>query len=116
MIGVKGLSEAKCRARALADNKIAENAGWNREKLAVELPELSELLIEEGLDIAITGFDAPEIDQLTVDFEEYPSDPADTVDPDWSTAGPVTVPGDLWQLGLTACSAEMPAMETTWLV
>ena len=84
VIEVKGLSEAKRRALALADNKIAENAGWDREKLAVELPELSELLIEEGLDISITGFAAPEIDQLTADFEEDASDPADTVDPDWT--------------------------------
>ena len=99
VIEVKGLSAAKCRALALADNKIAENAGWDREKLAAGMPELSELLIEEGLDISITGFSAPEIDQLTADFEEDPSDPADTVDPDWSTARPVTEPGDLWQLG-----------------
>jgi len=99
VIEVQGLSEAKRRALALADNKIAENAGWDREKLAVELPELSELLIEEGLDISITGFAAPEIDQLTADFEENASDPADTVDPDWNTIAPVTKPGDLWQLG-----------------
>ena len=99
VIEVKELSDAKCRALALADNKIAENAGWDREKLAVELPELSELLIEEGLDISITGFAAPEIDQLTADFEEDPSDPADTVDPDWTAAAPVAKPGDLWQLG-----------------
>ena len=82
VIEVKGLSKAKRRALALADNKIAEYAGWDREKLAIELAELSELLIEEGLDISITGFAAPEIDQLTADFEEDPSDPADTLDPD----------------------------------
>ena len=99
VIMLPGLSEAKRRALALADNKIAENAGWDREKLAVELPELSELLIEEGLDISITGFAAPELDQLTADFEEDPSDPADTIDPDWTTAAPVTKLGDLWQLG-----------------
>jgi ParB-like chromosome segregation protein Spo0J len=55
VIEVKGLSQARRRALALADNKIAENAGWDREKLAVELPELSGLLIEEGLDISITA-------------------------------------------------------------
>lgn len=99
VIVVQGLSEAKRRALALADNKIAENAGWDREKLAVELPELSELLIEEGLNISITGFAAPEIDQLTADFEEDPFDPADTVDPGWSSAAPVTKRGDLWGLG-----------------
>ena len=55
-IEVQGLSEAKRRALALADNKIAENAGWDRELLAAELPELAELLVVENLDIAITGF------------------------------------------------------------
>src|SRR5712691_5115601 len=98
-IEVRGLSEAKRRALALADNKIAENAGWDRELLAAELPELAELLVLEGLDIAITGFAPVEIDQLTVDFEDDPSDPADTVDPAWAPAAPATKPGDLWQLG-----------------
>jgi len=99
IIGVEGLSEAKRRALALADNKVAENAGWDRELLAAELPELAEILIEEGLDISITGFAPVEIDQLTTDFEEAASDPADTVDPKWATAAAVSKSGDLWQLG-----------------
>jgi len=98
-IEVQGLSEAKRRALALADNKIAENAGWDRELLAAELPELAELLVVENLDIAITGFAPVEIDQLTADFEDDPSDPADIVDPRWATAVPASKPGDLWQLG-----------------
>ncbi len=98
-IEIQGLSEAKRRALALADNRIAEAAGWDRELLAAELPELADLLVIEGLDIAITGFAPVEIDQLTADFEEDPSDPADTVDSAWETATPVTKPGDLWQLG-----------------
>ena len=67
---LEGLSEAKKRALLLADNKIAENAGWDRKRLAIELPELTELLIDEDLDISITGFEPVEIDQLTSDFEE----------------------------------------------
>ena len=47
----------------------------------------------------ITGFAPVEIDQLTADFEDDPSDPADTVDPRWATAAVVTRPGDLWELG-----------------
>jgi DNA modification methylase len=99
VIEVQGLSEAKRRALALADNKIGENAGWDRELLAIELPELAEILVEDGLDISITGFAPVEIDQITMDFEEDSSDPADTVDPEWATAAPVTKPGDLWELG-----------------
>jgi ParB/Sulfiredoxin domain len=88
-IELRGLSEAKRRALAIADNKIAENAGWDRELLALELPELAEILLEDGLDISITGFAPVEIDQIT----------ADTVDSDWTTAAPVSESGDLWELG-----------------
>ena len=98
VISVEGLSPAKKRALALADNKIAENAGWDREILAIELPELAELLIEERLDISITGFAPAEIDQIAVDFETD-ADPADVVEQDWLVAPPVTQFGELWQLG-----------------
>src|SRR5262249_3945962 len=92
-------SGAKRRALALADNKIAENAGWDRELLATELPELAGILVVEGLDISITGFAPVEIDQIATDFEEDSSDPADTVDREWMNGPPRTTPGDLWKLG-----------------
>jgi hypothetical protein len=44
----------------------------------------------EGLDVSITGFSPVEIDQLTVDFEEDTSDPDDPIDPEWTTAAPVS--------------------------
>jgi hypothetical protein len=99
VIRVEGLSKAKRRALALADNKIAQNAGWDREPLARELPELAELLIVENLDISITGFAPVEIDQIATDFEDDPSDPADTVDPEWTNDAALSRPGDLWELG-----------------
>jgi DNA modification methylase len=99
VIRVDGLSEAKRRALALADNKIAQNAGWDRELLAAELPELAEILVLENLDISITGFAPVEIDQIATDFEPDPSDPADTVDPEWSDGAPLSRRGDLWELG-----------------
>jgi ParB-like chromosome segregation protein Spo0J len=99
VIQVEGLSEAKRRALALAENKIAENAGWDRELLATELPELADILIVEGLDLSITGFAPVEIDQIATDFEDDPSDPADTVDPEWIKGPPLSTRGDLWQLG-----------------
>ena len=99
VIRVQGLSEAQKRALLLADNKIAENAGWDRERLAIELPELSELLLKEGLDISITGFETAEIDRLVIDFEDNPEDPADEIQTGWASPTPVSKPGDLWQLG-----------------
>jgi DNA modification methylase len=98
-IKVRGLSLAKRRALALADNKIGENAGWDRELLAIELPELAEMLVVEGLDVSITGFSPIEIDQLATDFEGDSSDPDDAIGPEWATAAPVSKPGDLWELG-----------------
>jgi len=98
-IVLEGLSEAKKRALLLADNKIADKAGWDRQRLAIELPELSELLIAEDLDISVTGFEPVEIDQIASDFEEDTSDPADAVKNDWLSAAVVSKPADLWQLG-----------------
>ena len=51
LIVLTGLSPARLRALAIADNKIAENAGWDRERLAIEIPELAGLLETEGLDV-----------------------------------------------------------------
>jgi hypothetical protein len=98
-ITVSGLSEVKKRALAIAENKIAENAGWDRQALAIELPQLAELLVEEGLDISLTGFQPVEIDHLTTDFEVNSSDPDDGVDAQWLTHGLTTQSGDLWCLG-----------------
>ena len=81
VVQVVGLSEARKRAFMLADNKIASNAGWDLERLAHEVQELSELLSAEDLGIAVTGFESIEVDQLISDFEEDSADPADGTDP-----------------------------------
>ena len=98
VIFVRGLSEAKKRALMLADNKIAENAGWNSEILAIELPELSGLLVDEGLDITLTGFSVPELSRVVTGLEEDLPDRSDAIDPAWLSAAPVSQPGDLWRL------------------
>jgi len=97
-IVVSGLSDAEKRALALADNKIAANAGWDRSTLAAELGELATLLPEISLDISITGFDAAEIDALATDFADPEREPAEEV-PAVAEAKPVTQIGDLWKLG-----------------
>jgi DNA modification methylase len=99
VIVLAGLSPARQRALAIADNKIAENSGWNRERLAIEIPELSGLLEAEGLDVSILGFDAVEIDQLVTDFEDDAADPQDDIEPDWLKDYAVSKRGDLWMLG-----------------
>jgi len=56
----KGWSDAKKRAYVLADNKLALNAGWDNEMLALELGEIGDL----GFDLDLTGFTAEEIGAL----------------------------------------------------
>jgi DNA modification methylase len=97
-IVLTGLSPARQRALAIADNKIAENSGWDRGRLAIEIPELAGLLETEGLDVSILGFEAVEIDQLVTDFEENAADPEDNIDPKWLNRA-VSKHGDLWLLG-----------------
>jgi len=91
------LTEAQKRAYVIADNKIAEQAGWDREILALELGELIDLLPTEDLDVALTGFEAAEIDQLMADLSSARPAPEDAVVP--APSNPVTLRGDLWLLG-----------------
>ena len=92
-----GLSEGETRALALADNKIAANAGWDRAILAAELGELAGLLPECNLDIDITGFEPAEIDALMGDLIDREQDPLDSI-PEIEKV-PISRRGDLWQLG-----------------
>lgn len=97
VVVVSGLSEAERRAYLLADNRLAEKAGWDRATLAVELSSLSPLLEEAGLDISLTGFEPAEIDSLMSDLVDEEVDPADEPPP--LKAEAVSRPGDLWLLG-----------------
>jgi DNA modification methylase len=90
------MTEAEKRAYIIADNKLAENAGWDRELLALELKYISELDVE--LDLSVTGFEPAEIDLSLQGLEsEAPADQADEVfEPDRSGRS-VTRVGDLWR-------------------
>jgi DNA modification methylase len=98
-IVIDGLSDARKRALLLADNRIAQSAGWDRERLARELMSLPDLLIDDGLDITLTGFEPAEIDALLADFAEEGADPADALDPAQFAGPQVSQSGDFWQLG-----------------
>jgi len=79
----KGWSDAKKRAYVLADNKLALNAGWDNEMLALELAEIGEL----GFDLDLTGFTAEEIKVLKLpNFEpasEEDQSKLDELEPHW---------------------------------
>ena len=92
------MSEADIRAYVIADNRLAEKAGWDREILGLEFRYLAELDID--LDLTITGFELAEIDCLIgeISLGEEPSDPAD--EPSEPAAGPPTSRiGDIWAIG-----------------
>lgn len=96
---LSGMSEAQKRAYILADNRIAEKAGWDRELLASELGALVDLLPTIDLDVSITGFEIGEIDMLLEDFTAPKADAADEQPPIDPGKAPATRPGDLWFLG-----------------
>lgn len=88
-----GWTDAQKRAYVIADNKLALNAGWDNELLALELGELG----DAGFDLELTGFTDEEIKALMpVEANEG------LTDPDAAPAlqeNPVTVPGDVWIMG-----------------
>ena len=52
-IELSHLTVAQKRAYILADNRLAENAGWDSDLLKIELGELRDM----GMDLSLTGFD-----------------------------------------------------------
>jgi DNA modification methylase len=95
---IENMSEADKRAYALADNKLALNAGWDDELLAMELQDL--MAADLGFDIGITGFSIAEIDRLIDGLAPVEDgDPALDALPDPAQVPLRCWPGDLWQLG-----------------
>ncbi|MDX2288894.1 MAG: DNA methyltransferase [Hyphomicrobiaceae bacterium] len=95
-VRLEHLSEAEKRAYILADNKLAEKAGWDRDILAIELQHLADLDLD--FDITATGFEMAEIDLLLSDADADQADPADAV-PEFAVGPAVTQLGDVWQIG-----------------
>lgn len=70
VIVARGWSDEQRRAYTIADNKLAENAEWDEDLLAIELGELR----EEGFDVDLIGFDAAALDKLLADDGEDAED------------------------------------------
>lgn len=95
-IRLSHLSAAEVRAYVIADNRLAEKAGWDREILQAELQGLLEL----DIDIELTGFEAPDLDALLDEAREAldPEADEDRV-PTPHHGPPVARLGQLWILG-----------------
>lgn len=105
-IELKNLTETQKRAYILADNRLALDAGWDNEMLALELGDLK----DAGVDLELTGFSDEELDELL-------ATPTESVDGDEDEApepqeDPVSKRGDVWILGAhrvmcgDSCSAD----------
>ncbi|MCX7310230.1 MAG: ParB N-terminal domain-containing protein, partial [Alphaproteobacteria bacterium] len=93
------LDASQRRAYVIADNKLALNAGWDRDVLAIEL----QALIDMDFEVEIAGFSLAEVDFLLDEAQEGSSGPErgpeDEIPPMIGGASAVTHLGDLWLLG-----------------
>lgn len=92
-IDVSHMSEAQMRAYVIADNKLAEQAGWDDDLLKIEIAALS----DTGFDLGLIGFSQDEIDAMMAD-----AGTTGNTDPDAAPeppVNPVSRLGDVWVLG-----------------
>ena len=89
------LTPTQRRALVIADNRIAENAGWDEAMLQVELAALQ----DENFDLALTGFDADALAELMAGEETTSEGQTDDDDAPEVPGTPVSKPGDVWICG-----------------
>lgn len=95
-ITLSGLTDAQRRAYVIADNRLALNAGWDTDMLAVELDELRDM----EFDLSLLGFEPEELNEL-IGTDKLGPEPGLT-DPDAAPEPPeqpVTQTGDVWVMG-----------------
>jgi hypothetical protein len=98
IVRLSDLSPAERKAYVLADNKLALNAGWDREVLAIELQGLIDL----GFDVEATGFALGEIEVILDEAAEgAPNDHLDGAEDEIPLVcdAAVSRSGDVWRAG-----------------
>jgi hypothetical protein len=92
-IELNGLTDAQKKAYVIADNQLALNSGWDLDMLKLEIDSLNEL----EFDVDLLGFDDDFLNGL---MEVEPEDGLTDEDavPE-APEIPVSVLGDIWQLG-----------------
>jgi DNA modification methylase len=98
IVRLSELSPAEKKAYVLADNKLALNAGWDQEVLAIELQGLIDL----GFDVEATGFALGEIEVILDEAAEAtPNDPIGGAEDEIPIVGDSAVSrsGDVWLVG-----------------
>ena len=90
------MTEAERRAYVIADNRLAECAGWDEDRLASELAAIASL--DGGFDLALTGFDGGALEKLLELASAGPPGPDEVPNVDTSRPA-VSRTGDVWVLG-----------------
>lgn len=89
------LSPTQRRALVIADNRIAENAGWDDAMLRVELAALA----DDDFNVALTGFDADALAELMAGEEPDADGQTDDDAVPEVPETPISRSGDIWLLG-----------------
>lgn len=89
------LSPTQRRALVIADNRIAENAGWDDAMLRIEIAALQ----GDDFDLSLTGFDADALAELMAGDESDGQGQTDDDAMPEMPETPVSRPGDVWLLG-----------------
>jgi DNA modification methylase len=89
------LTPTQRRALIIADNRIAENAGWDDAMLRIELQSLQ----EDGFNLDITGFDADALAQIMAGEETTVEGQSDDDAVPEVPVTPISRSGDVWELG-----------------
>ncbi len=97
------LSDVEKRAYILADNRLAEKAGWDREILAIEL----QALVSLDFEVELTGFETAEVDLILEEATEAAGGPGGREDetPVYKAGPAVTVRATCGSLDPTASTA-----------
>jgi DNA modification methylase len=93
-IQLEDLTPDEIRAYVMADNRLAEKAGWDPDILAIEFQHLLTL---DNFDVCITGFEIPEIDLILEGSSLHKPQPGEVIE--FETGPAVSRNGDLWSLG-----------------
>lgn len=95
VICLPDLTETQRKALVIADNKIALNAGWNEEMLALEMKELE----ESDFNLDILGFSEDELKELENFGESQTEAKSEEDEIPEAPVEPITKRGDVWILG-----------------
>lgn len=95
-VRVDHLSPTQIRAYVIADNRLAEKAGWDPTLLALELQELS---VQPNFDVTLTGFEMAEIDLIVSEANDREPDEADVIPKIDRSLPAVSQHSDCWQIG-----------------